>query len=177
MSDKKSPQTWAGQYPVLHEDHVPELEAAAAVHEFSRGIPRADAEARAHGDYVQSKALDAAAHHLLGCRAAHGAGHDDAAMMHGQFYAGAMRAAGHDPFEAPPQEVLDRIKDAAPKIYNFKAHAADAMFSPETDVADGDDARIKAGMERLIALRDRAKASAAEGESDSPDRAEKPESQ
>lgn len=159
MADSKK-STWAGSYPILHEDHADELDAAAAAHEFRGGMSRQDAEAKAHGDYTRTKALEAAAHHLLGIRGAHGVGADEPAMLHGQAYAAAMQRAGHDPFGKVPDEVLDRARELAPKAHAFKAHAADAMFAPKSVTADPEDTRIRELMDKMKSLGDRARKAA-----------------
>lgn len=145
----KQPQVWLNRFPVLDAEHVPGLEAGAAAHEFRNGLPREQAEARAHEDYLKERALDAAAHHLVGIRAAHGAGDDHAARQHGDAYAAAMQAAGHNPFSPPPGVVLDRVKDARSKLYSFKAHPADSLFAAPAAEPDPADARIAALLERL----------------------------
>jgi hypothetical protein len=151
---KDTAKVWLGRFPVLDESHADELDAAAAVHEFGdKRMPREAAEARAHQDYMRDRALDSAAHHLLGVRAAHASGHDEAATKHGEAYAGAMKAAGLNPFEPPHKDVLDRIKTKRPEVYAFKAHPADQFFVPEHREADPADDHIKALLERLQALR------------------------
>jgi hypothetical protein len=162
MADSKTQgtPTWMGSYPILHEDHAPELDAAAAVHEFRGGMSRQDAEARAHEDYTKGKALEAAAHHLLGIRAAHAAGADEAATLHGQAYAAAMQHAGHDPLGTPPPEVLDRARELMPKAHAFKAHGADAMFAPAQEGADPEDTRIREMLGKMRELARRAREAA-----------------
>lgn len=124
-------QPWLGRYDVLSDDHHPELDARAAVHEFKGRLPRAQAEAQAHRDYLKERAYDAASHHLLGVRAAHAAGHMEAARAHGAQYAAALTSAGDDPAAAPPRAVLDRAQDLKLKVYAFKAHPADRFFPVE----------------------------------------------
>lgn len=150
---KDTAKVWLGRFPVLDDSHQDDLEARAAIHEFKGKLPRQQAEERSHSDYLKEKALDSAAHHLIGIKAAHAAGHDEAAGKHGEAYAGAMKAAGHDPFSAPPQEVLDRAKNAKHSIYNFKAHEADQLFTPEHREADGADEHIKGLLEKLQGLK------------------------
>ncbi len=160
-SKPAGPLTWAGHYPILNQDHADELDAAAAAHEFRNGMPRQEAEARAHGDYTRARALDAAAHHLIGVTAAHAVGAAEAAQLHGAGYAAAMQHAGHDPFGTPPPEVLDRVKELAPKAHTFKAHASDSMFAPVSAEAKPQDARIQEMMQKLRAVGARADAAAA----------------
>ncbi len=155
MPDNK--HFWLGKYPVLHEDHHADLEARAAIHEFKDRHPRDRAEGLAHADYLKERAYDAAAHHLLGLRAAHAAGHGEAARQHGEAYVGAMKHAGHNAFEAPPQEVLNRIKDLPTKVYTYKAHPADAYFAPEASTEAGSDKKPDTStrdlLDRLKSLR------------------------
>ena len=146
---KPEPKPWLDRYPVLDEEHHADLEARAAVNELRGKMPREEAEARAHGDYVKERALDAAAHHLLGVKAAHAAQHVNAAKQHGAAYAAAMTAAGADPYEQPPQAVMDRIKDAKQKVYSFKAHPADAFFPVPEEVKDP----LQKSLDRLLDLK------------------------
>lgn len=150
---KDTAKVWLGRFPILDESHQDDLEARAAIHEFKGKLPRQAAEERAHGDYMKERALDSAAHHLIGIKAAHAAGHDEAAGKHGEAYAGAMKAAGHDPFSTPPQEVLDRAKHTKNNVYSFKAHEADQLFTPEHREADTADEHIKGLLDKLQALK------------------------
>lgn len=169
MADNtKQRPTWLGEYPVLDEDHLPDLEAAAAVHEFRGRLPRQVAERRAHEDYVRDQALTAAAHHLLGARAAHHGMNPEAARQHGEAYSAAMRLAGYSPMEEPPKEVLDRVQDAGLKVYSFKKHPADCLYQPIGEKASADDVRVAGLMDRLRALRDAA-AGAAKTEGQQPE--------
>lgn len=159
MSNEQAGLKW-GHYPVLHEDNIPELEAAAAAHEFRNGLRRPEAEGRAHADYVRARAVEAAAHHLLGMRSAHAVGADESAAKHGAGYAAAMDAAGHNAFGEVPQEVLDRVHEMAPKAHSFKAHAADAMFAPAVSDNDPDGQRLQLAMQKLRAVNERAQKAA-----------------
>lgn len=152
MKDKA--QLWLNRYPVLDEAHVDDLDMRAANHEMKGRKPRDQAEAAAHADYVRERALDSATHHLIGIRAAVAAGQDDASSAHGEAYAAAMKAAGHDPFQPPPQEVMDRLKANRPKVYSFKAHPADQFFVPAPAEADPADLRIQQLMGHIKALSD-----------------------
>jgi len=155
---KKEVAPWLGHYQVVSEDHHPDLEARAAVHEFRGGLPRDVAEQAAHKDYLKDQAYKSAAHHLLGVRAAVASGHDQAASLHGQSYATAIKAAGHSPLESPPQKVLDYIQDAKNKVYSFKEHESDGLFQPtplpEASISDDD---LGKRMEVLKGLKDRLK--------------------
>jgi hypothetical protein len=163
MPDSKKPEVlmWAKQYPIVDEDHAAELDAAAGAHEFHHGLRRQDAEHRAHQDYTRSQALEAAAHHLLGVRAAHAVGSDESAMLHGAAFAHAMKAAGHEPFGEVPAEVLDRAVAMAPKAHSFKGHRADNMFQPAPEEAKPAHQRMQDLMTRLKSVGERVSAAAA----------------
>lgn len=140
---------WLGKYKILHPDDINDLDSRAAVHEFKSGMPREKAEAQAHKDYIRHAAIDAAAHHLLGIKAAHACGNDDAASRHGEAYAGAMSTAGLNAWEPPPVEVMDRVKASKPNIYSFKAHKADQMWAPQPVEPDDGDAHIRELLEKI----------------------------
>jgi hypothetical protein len=125
-------QTWQGR-PLVDPEHSVDLEAAAAAGEFRDKLPRPAAEERAYQSYRRERALDACAHHLLGIRAAHAAGDAESAQAHGHAYAAAAGAAGFEPIQEPPREVLDRIEMLKPKVYTFRAHPADQLLSPPAE--------------------------------------------
>jgi hypothetical protein len=150
----KEPKPWLDHYPVISEDDHPDLDARAAVAEFKDKMPRELAERKAHEDYVQEHAYRAAAHHLLGTRAAVASGHDAAAKRHGEAYAAALEAAGHSPMGTPPQKVLDYIQDLKHQVYSFKGHPADVLFEPkESPKATDDDKALKEKLEKLRELK------------------------
>jgi hypothetical protein len=126
MANKNS--KWLNKYDTLDDSDHQGLETAAAIHEFTDKLSRPEAEAKAHLDYTKNKALEAAAHHYLGMKAAMATNHESAAKQHGEAYARAIKYAGHSPYEAPPQKLLDLIKDNKSKVYNFKGHDADVLF-------------------------------------------------
>jgi hypothetical protein len=146
---------WNKRFPILDESHQHDLDARAAVNEFKNRLPRQVAEERAHKDYMREHAIAAAAHHLLGVRASHASGHDEAAAKHGEAYAGAMKAAGLDPFGAPHEDILNHIKANKPEVYSFKAHPADQLFTPEHREPDEADTHIQKLLEGLGSLRQR----------------------
>lgn len=125
------PTTWQGRV-VAEPAHAQDLEVAAGVKQFSEGLPQSQAEDAAYSEYVRSRALDAAAHHLAGIRAAHAAGFSDVAAEHAQAYAQAAERAGFEPNAVPPKEVLDRLAGMSP-IHRFKRHPADAIWAPPED--------------------------------------------
>ena len=67
-------------------------------------------------------------------RCATAANHESAAKRHGEAYSLAMRHLGLNPLDAPPKEILDRIKDSDKSPYSFKAHAADSFFEPKVEI-------------------------------------------
>lgn len=155
--EEQGPKPWLGKYPVISEDDHPDLDARAAIFEFRHGLPQAEAEAQAHHSYVKDKAVDAAAHHLAGLKAAHASGADKAASQHAEAYAGALKAAGLDPFGPVPEEVLDRAKTTKPEVYRFKPHPADLLVEPLGPKADEADQAISGYLDKISELRDRLK--------------------
>ncbi len=148
----KESKYWLGNYPVMSADDHPGLDAAAARKEFVDGMPRQDAEVAAHRDYVRAQALRSAAHHLVGLRAAHAAGDDEAASAHSSAYEHSLRQAGHEPGGQPPQAVLDSIRDQRPKVYEFQEHPADRMFRVASHLPASDPkAELRASLARMKA--------------------------
>jgi hypothetical protein len=131
MADKV---TWRNTYTVLKPEDNDQLEANAAQHEFRGGLTQDQSEARAHQDYLKNHAVDSAAHHLLGMRAAMAVGHTAAAKRHGEAYGLAMSHLGYNPLGAPPKDILDRSKDIQKSPYSFKAHQADEFFAPKVEI-------------------------------------------
>ncbi len=158
-TDTRPEPLWLGQYPVIPGDEDL-LAASAGVHEFRYGKPREAAEAAAHADYAKALGVRAAAHHLLGVRAAHATGHLTAAAAHGEAYARAAHVVGFDPSKPPPPEVLDAVAAMTPKEHpvKFKAHPGDAMVQsyagapPEAEPAERE-AGIRATLAKLQTLR------------------------
>jgi hypothetical protein len=158
MADAKEVKPWLGRYKVISEDHHPDLDSRAAVHEFRGKLPREQAEQEAHKDYLQDHAYRSAAHHLLGIRAALAGGNEAAAEKHGSAYATAMKAAGHGALETPPEKVLNYLKDLKSKVYSFKNHEADGLFEPSVlpEASSGDEA-LKQKIEKLKGMKDQLK--------------------
>ena len=128
----KLPKPMWLQRQILHPDHVQDLETRAAVHEFGSGIPREQAEQKAHEDYVREHRIQAAAHHLQGIRAATAAGDRDSAREHALQYQAHVGALGHEAVGPIPDEVVARMNHPDYKgPYKFKGHAADTWSGDE----------------------------------------------
>lgn len=137
MADQKQVPQWLGR-PILDEADIPHLEAEAGIKEFRDRLPRQHAEEAAYQGYKREKALDAAAHHLVGILAAHASGVPAAGAVasdHGQAYADAMAVLGHDPTGPVPKEVLDRRASSQP-VHRFKKHPGDALWAPPEPVEE-----------------------------------------
>jgi hypothetical protein len=119
---------------ILDPKDADELDATAAEREFKDRLPRSKAEEETHRDYQKSKHREAAAFHLQGVRAAHVNGQIDQAKKHGALYIKHMKALGHDPVAEPPAEIKKLAEnEEGPKVYKFKAHAADQyVIEPQT---------------------------------------------
>lgn len=126
---KKAQPMWLNKHPVLHEGHLHDLDTRAAINEFDRKMPRAEAEAKAHKDYMAEHHAVAAAHHLSGMKAAQAVGNMEEAKKHGAMYRLHIKALGHDPVGPVPAEVQNHYpnEDSA-KVYKFKAHKADRFL-------------------------------------------------
>lgn len=129
---------WLERFPILHQDHAHDLETRAAVNEFQHKMPRHEAEASAHKQYVQDQLEDAAAHHLLGMKASQGAGDMHAARKHGVMYGIVMKQLGHNPLDAPPPAIAGKAKTQPPQLYSFKPHKADAFAIHDTEKSEPD---------------------------------------
>lgn len=129
---------WLDRFPILHNDHVPDLETRAAVNEFQHKMPRHEAEASAHKQYVQDQLEDAAAHHLLGMKTSQGAGDMHAARKHGVMYGIVMKQLGHSALDAPPPAIANKAKQQSPSLYSFKPHKADAFALQDTEKSESD---------------------------------------
>lgn len=121
---------WLGR-PITHVDHADQLEAAAAIHEFDGGLPRHVAEARAYKDYLDRQALQGAAHHLIGMRAAHAAGDQKSAASHFLAYSAAVKHLGHNPYGEPHESVAANMPHQS--VYRHRPHASDSLFLNTVD--------------------------------------------
>src|SRR4051812_38087824 len=107
MADEKKPlaiAAWMGR-PILNEEHGHDLERRAAINEFHRKQPRAEAEQAAHDDYVREHRQKAAAHHLQGMKAAQASGAHEDAKKHWMLYDTHLKALGLDSVGAVPPEI------------------------------------------------------------------------
>lgn len=111
---------------ILSQDDIPDLEHAAALHEFEHGLPRSEAEDKAYNEYKSKFHREGAAHHLRGLRAAQGSGDMEEAHKHGVAYSLHMEHLGHDPMDAVPADIksLSEGEGIKPQ-YKFKSTAAD----------------------------------------------------
>ncbi len=115
--------SWAGRV-VAHKDHGPDLDAAAAIHEFHDHLPRAEAEEKAYKDYVKSQHTEAAAHHLLGMKAAAAGGDMESARKHGLMYELHSKALGHESV-GPAHPSVQAHMEKNPGKVKFKPHRGD----------------------------------------------------
>lgn len=130
---------WLNKYPILDQGHEQDLEARAAINEFEKLMPRAEAEKTAHKEYLQQHHTAAAAHHYAGMRAARGAGSGEEAERHSEMYQLHMRRAGHDPFAPVPESVRSAADKPESKLYRFKHHDADEFALGDHDPEDYSD--------------------------------------
>lgn len=121
---------------IVRDSDSDRLEEAAAMLEFGDGVPRSQAEDRAHQTYTLDEHRKAAAHHLRGLRAAQAAGDLQEAHHHGEAYHRHMGRLGHDSMDQVPEDVK-KLVEAEDKgtHYKFKAHAADKLLYPPEDEA------------------------------------------
>jgi len=159
MADKE-PIRWRNHYNILAPEDADSLETAAGISEFRGGLPKEQAEDKAHKDYLRNHALDAAAYHYLGMRAAVAAQHIPAAKQHGQAYVLAMRHLGLTPTDAPPKEILDRVQDSEKSPYKFSAHKADSFFTPQLPEIEPEEKEAAKTQELLTALKEIGKSKA-----------------
>lgn len=122
---KEGAPSWLGR-PVLDPSHHGDLEQRAAINEFQHKMPRAQAEAKAHEEYVKDHRQRAAAHHLQGMRAAGALGNKDDAHKHWLLYDMHMKALGLESVGPVPPEVQKHTEAQGQKpLYRFKAHKGD----------------------------------------------------
>jgi hypothetical protein len=127
-------QNWLGngQYPLVKPEHAEELEQHAAVNEFGMKMPRDKAEAEAYKGYKDRQHKEAAAHHLAGMKAAHGAGDMEAARKHSLMYGLHSKAIGHEPVGPAHPDVIAHLSSKPSKVYKFKPHHGDQLaLSPQ----------------------------------------------
>lgn len=146
MDDKKKlhPQQWLGR-PIIDPSHVQDLETRAAVNEFHAMMPRAQAEAAAHDDYVKEHRERAAAHHLAGMKASMATGNHVDARKHWALYDLHLKALGKDAIGAVPPEIERRLAEGDKPLYRFKPHKGDlyALHEPTNTVAPAEGVSIQ----------------------------------
>ena len=123
---------WLGR-DILHPEHIPGIERSAALNEFQHLMPRHVAEAKAHSDYVRESQLDAAAHHLLGVKAAQAVGDMESARKYGLMYQQHCEKLGLNPLMPPDKEITKYMKaeDRGSVSSKFKPHKADYYVLPK----------------------------------------------
>lgn len=133
---KLNPPHWLGR-PILDDSHATDLETRAAINEFHARMPRAEAEQKAHDDYVREHRERAAAHHLAGMKAAQAVGNHEDARKHWVLYDMHLKALGKESIGSVPPEVEKRMSDENERpVYKFKSHKGDAyvFHEPSKDV-------------------------------------------
>lgn len=137
QSKQLTPPQWLGR-PILHQDHLQDLETRAALNEFHARMPRHEAEQKAHDDYVKEQRERAAAHHLAGMKASSATGNHEDARKHWALYDLHLKALGKESIGAIPPEIEKRMMEDGDKpVYKFKAHKGDlyALHEPTKDIA------------------------------------------
>lgn len=132
MTNKVVNPKWLDSYTILKPEDEDLLSTIAAQHEFRGGHIKEEAEQKAYEDYLRNHALDSAAHHYIGMRAAIAANNTNAAKQHGVAFAAAMNHLGHNPVDVPPKEIMDRVKDIEKNPYKFIPHSSDVLFEQKT---------------------------------------------
>ena len=120
---------WLGR-PIASEKHALDLDRFAAVNEFHHKQPRHIAEDNAYKQYTHEQHVEAAAHHLAGMKAAHGAGAMDSARKHGLRYELHLKKLGHDKYGPVPPEIQARHESSMHdgSSYEFKHHTGDEFL-------------------------------------------------
>jgi hypothetical protein len=124
---------WSGR-SILDESHAEELDSRAAAHEMDKKLPRTQAEEEAYREYQKDHHAKAAAHHLMGMKAAQGSGSMDEARKHGAMYGLHIKALGEDEYGPVPATVKQHVDspDREP-VFKFKAHKGDAFLLRDGD--------------------------------------------
>lgn len=123
---------WLDQYQILDDADVPSLEAAAAANEFKNNMPREQAEALAHQDYMKQHAIRCMAHHWMGGKIAKLLGDQESVDKHGIAYEAAARNSGFDMGSVPP-EVMEFAKTGSKDLYKFRNHPSDSFFPSQQE--------------------------------------------
>ncbi len=147
-SKKLHPPQWLGR-PILHDEHVQDLETRAAINEFHHKMPRHEAEQGAHDSYVKEQRERAAAHHLAGMKASIATGNHEDARKHWALYDLHLKSLGKESVGAVPPEIEKRMMEehGDKPVYKFKAHKGDlyALHQPSKDVAPAEGQPMQKG--------------------------------
>lgn len=117
-----TPLLFAGKYPMADASHHDELQTSAAINMLQGGMPKEQAEVKAHDDYVKKQRTDALHYHAAGMKAATAIGDMDSAKKHGAMFSLHRKALGDNPVGAPPAKAPG--VSSSPKM-KFKAHPGD----------------------------------------------------
>lgn len=120
---------WKGR-SILHPRDVDHLEMTSAKYEFGDGLPQHEAEERAYKEYLHSRQIEAAAHHLRGMQQALALGDKRSSQKHAALYQLHAQALGADPVGPPHPDIKSYMDKNGPK-YRFRAHKADVLADPE----------------------------------------------
>ena len=146
---------WQDKYKILDKDHEHDLATRSAIHEFKNKMPREEADKQAHKDYVKQKAIEAAAHHYMGMRAAAALDDRHLSKKHAKAYEAACKAMGESDVGAPSQEILDHIKNHHPSVYKFAKHPHDDLWEKSEPAQK--DPNVQEILDTLTKLKDKLK--------------------
>ncbi len=137
----KNDAVWQGR-PLVDAGHGSGLNQRAAILEFGHGLNREAAETQAYHEYARDQHLNAAAHHLMGSKAAKAVGAIDEARRHGELYAQHLKALGMEPIGPVPPEVTQR-EQSQKGLYRFRGHVADAQLVKPDQLAKAEDGLLR----------------------------------
>jgi hypothetical protein len=121
-ASSSTPMLFAGKYPMADASHHDELHTNAAINMLQGGMPKEQAEKKAHDDYVTKLRTDAVHYHAAGMKAATAIGDTDSAKKHAGMMQLHRKALGTNPIGAPPKPMAGMA--TAPKM-KFKPHPGD----------------------------------------------------
>ncbi len=116
------PALFAGKYPLADAGHHDEVATNAALHMLKGGLPKEQAEKKAHDEYVTKLRTDAAHYHSAGMKAATAMGDTESAKSHAGMLQLHRKALGDNPIGALPSRQAGQ--SVAPKM-KFKPHPGD----------------------------------------------------